>query len=53
MKESTFQNFMKRLPKGAEVVAENKNFYYNGQILDYDETHFLIADGESMQLIRI
>ena len=53
MKESAFENFMKRLPTGADIMASGKEFDYEGQILFRDETHIIIGDGESIQLVRI
>lgn len=53
MQESTFSEYMGRLPKGADVAVTSGDFYFSGQILSYDKKHLIISDGESIQLVRI
>lgn len=53
MQKSTFSDYMDRLPKGADVAVTSGHFYFSGQILNYDQKHLIISDGESLQLVRI
>jgi hypothetical protein len=55
MEQSVLQDFISRLPEGADVAVAGKDqaFFFEGQILAQDETHIEISDGESVQLVAI
>ncbi len=55
MKKSVIQDFLDRLPEGAEVAVTGKgqSFFFEGQILADDRKHILISDGQSLQVAAI
>jgi hypothetical protein len=55
MEQSVLQDLLNRLPEGADVAVTGKaqSFFFEGQILNRDETHILISDGESLQFVAI
>ena len=52
-KRSALEDFLIRLPVGADVAVTSDSFYFTGQILNHDRTHLIISDGESIQLVKI
>ena len=50
---SALENFLDRIPKGAEIAVHGEDLFFEGEVLDVDGIHILLSDGGGLYLILI